>query len=91
MHSSKTLTKLELIIKLMIEELPPSAKLVLKVLENKRIVKFSELQRETNLPTRTLRYAIRVLKERGIIKTLPCLEDARQRFYLLVDECYKLE
>ena len=71
MHSSKTLTKLELIIKLMIEELPPSAKLVLKVLENKRIVKFSELQRETNLPTRTPRYAIRVLKERGIIKTLP--------------------
>jgi predicted transcriptional regulator len=56
----------------MIEELPPSAKLVLKVLENKRIVKFSELQRETNLPTRTLRYAIRVLKERGIIKT--CLD-----------------
>gem|GEM_PF-3192036 len=54
MHSSETLTKLELIIKLLIEELPPSAKLVLKVLENKRIVKFSELQRETNLPLTTV-------------------------------------
>ncbi|MCY0858811.1 MAG: winged helix-turn-helix transcriptional regulator [Sulfolobaceae archaeon] len=73
------------------EKLPPSAKFVLKVLAEKRVVKFKELQDETGLPTRTLRYALRVLKNRGLIKVLPCLEDARERIYSLQDECYKLE
>lgn len=72
------------------EELPPSAKFVLKVIMERKIVKFKDLQEETKLPTRTLRYAIRVLKNKGLIKVLPCLDDARERLYLASDECYKI-
>lgn len=74
------------------ERLPPSAKLVLKVILEKKVIRFKELQEQTKLPTRTLRYALRVLREKGLIKTLPCLDDARERMYSLydIDECYKL-
>ncbi|MDT7862077.1 MAG: helix-turn-helix domain-containing protein [Saccharolobus sp.] len=74
------------------EKLPPSAKLVLKVLIEKKVVRFKELQEQTKLPTRTLRYALKILREKGLIKTLPCLDDARERMYsiLEIDECYKL-
>ncbi|AGJ63952.1 transcriptional regulator-like protein [Sulfolobus islandicus LAL14/1] len=76
----------------MMERLPPSAKLVLKVILEKKVIRFKELQEQTKLPTRTLRYALRVLREKGLIKTLPCLDDARERMYSLyeIDECYKL-
>jgi DNA-binding MarR family transcriptional regulator len=76
----------------MMEKLPPSAKLVLKVLIEKKVVRFKELQEQTKLPTRTLRYALKILREKGLIKTLPCLDDARERMYsiLEIDECYKL-
>ncbi|ACP36775.1 conserved hypothetical protein [Sulfolobus islandicus Y.G.57.14] len=76
----------------MMERLPPSAKLVLKVILEKKVIRFKELQEQTKLPTRTLRYALRVLREKGLIKTLPCLDDARERMYSVyeVDECYKL-
>lgn len=76
----------------MMEKLPPSAKLVLKVLIEKKIVRFKDLQEQTKLPTRTLRYALKILREKGLIKTLPCLDDARERMYsiLEIDECYKL-
>ncbi|WP_338604648.1 winged helix-turn-helix transcriptional regulator [Sulfolobus tengchongensis] len=74
------------------EKLPPSAKLVLKVILEKKVIRFKELQEQTKLPTRTLRYALRVLREKGLIKALPCLDDARERMYsvLEIDECYKL-
>jgi len=76
----------------MMEKLPPSAKLVLKVLIEKKVVRFKELQEQIKLPTRTLRYALKILREKGLIKTLPCLDDARERMYsiLEIDECYKL-
>jgi len=76
----------------MMEKLPPSAKLVLKVLIEKKVVRFKELQEQTKLPTRNLRYALKILREKGLIKTLPCLDDARERMYsiLEIDECYKL-
>ncbi|XDF45591.1 MarR family transcriptional regulator [Saccharolobus solfataricus] len=63
------------------EKLPPSAKLVLKVILEKKVIRFKELQDQTKLPTRTLRYALRILREKGLIKTLPCLDDTRERIY----------
>ncbi|TRM98771.1 transcriptional regulator, partial [Sulfolobus sp. E1] len=47
------------------ERLPPSAKLVLKILLEKKVVRFKELREETHLPTRTLHYALKILKEKG--------------------------
>ncbi|MBP1358182.1 MAG: winged helix-turn-helix transcriptional regulator [Sulfolobus sp.] len=70
-------------------ELSTSARFVLEVISQRRVVKFKELQEATGLPTRTLRYALRVLRESGYIKVFPCLDDARERLYV-IDECYKL-
>jgi len=91
LHLTKVLRNKKEKIKMM-EKLPPSAKLVLKVLIEKKVVRFKELQEQTKLPTRTLRYALKILREKGLIKTLPCLDDARERMYsiLEIDECYKL-
>jgi len=69
--------------------LSPSARFVLEIIAEKRIIKFKELQEATGLPTRTLRYALKVLKENGYIKVFPCLEDARERLYA-IEECYKV-
>ncbi|AAY81552.1 hypothetical protein [Sulfolobus acidocaldarius] len=74
------------------ENLPPSAKLVLKILMERRSLRFRELKEETQLPTRTLYYALKLLKEKKVIKAMPCLDDTRERVYLVVEseECYKL-
>lgn len=68
-----------------LKELPPSAKLVYKVLEcsgtpstQKDIVKSSLL------PSRTVRYAIRRLKEQDLVDERAYLKDARQSRYRLV-------
>lgn len=63
------------------EDLPCSAKLVLKVIEMKGRTTFKELKEETLLPDRTLREAIRILKERGAIRSKICLDDTRTRYY----------
>ncbi|BCU66877.1 MarR family transcriptional regulator [Sulfolobales archaeon HS-7] len=66
-----------------LEGLPPSVKLVLKVLEEMGEAKFSELMYETKLPQRTLREAIKILRERDMIEIRPCLEDMRKRIYCI--------
>ncbi|BDC18700.1 hypothetical protein [Acidianus sp. HS-5] len=78
------------------EDLPCSAKLVLKVIEMKGKTTFKELKEETLLPDRTLREAIKILKERGAIRSKICLEDTRTRYYEmscleLTDELEKVE
>ena len=69
--------------------LSPSARFVLEIIAKRRIIKFKELQEASGLPTRTLRYALKVLKDNGYIKVFPCLEDARERLYA-IEECYKV-
>lgn len=75
-----------------IASLPCSVKLVYKVLELKKRLTFSELKEETLMPDRTLREALRLLKEKGLIETEVCLGDARSKYYILKEEteCYKL-
>ncbi|EZQ01963.1 ArsR family transcriptional regulator [Candidatus Acidianus copahuensis] len=71
------------------DELPCSAKLVYKILEFYGPMTFSQLRNQTKLPTRTLRQALRVLKENGMINAGICLEDIRSRIYSLT-ECIEL-
>ena len=68
-----------------IRSLPPSAKLLLRVLRENKVSRFEELMEETLLSKRTLLYAIRALKELDLIETQICMSDARRRFY-----CVKL-
>jgi len=64
-----------------IRHLPPSAKLLYKILESGRHMTQKELIIETSLSSRTVRYALRRLKEEGVIIERHSFIDARQSFY----------
>lgn len=66
-----------------IRELPPSAKLVLKVLEYNGTLTQSELADETLLPARTVRYALTRLEEHDLVTSRFSFTDARKRLYSL--------
>lgn len=66
-----------------LRELPPSAKLVAKVLEYRGTLTQSELAEETLLPSRTVRYALTRLDEADIVESRFSFTDARKRIYSL--------
>jgi NAD+ kinase len=61
--------------------LPPSAKLVLKVLEYHGYMSQKELIEETKLPGRTVRYALSQLISAGLIEKRVSLRDSRQGLF----------
>jgi DNA-binding MarR family transcriptional regulator len=69
-----------------LRELPPSAKLVAKVLEYNDSLTQSQLAEETLLPPRTVRYALRRLEDAGIVESRFSFSDARKRIYTLAAE-----
>lgn len=66
-----------------LRDLPPSAKLVLKVLEYHNTLTQSELADETLLPPRTVRYALTRLEELSVVESRFSFSDARKRLYSL--------
>lgn len=62
-------------------ELPPSAKLVLKVLEYQGQLSQKEIIEETMLPPRTVRYALSLLMSEGLVTKRLSLRDSRHGFY----------
>ncbi len=66
-----------------IRELPPSAKLVAKVLEYNETMTQQEIAEETLLPTRTVRYALTRLEETHAVDSRFSFTDARKRLYTL--------
>ncbi len=66
-----------------LRDLPPSAKLVVKVLEIDSPLSQSELAEESLLPDRTVRYALNRLDEVGLIESRYSFVDARKRVYTL--------
>lgn len=69
-----------------LREFPPSAKLVLKVIEFDGPLTQSELAVETRLPQRTVREAARRLEETGLVERRVYIPDARQFQYELTGE-----
>ncbi len=69
-----------------VRELPPSAKLVAKVLEYHGQMTQQELATETMLPTRTVRYALTRLEDIGVVESRISFADARKRIYTLRTE-----
>jgi DNA-binding MarR family transcriptional regulator len=69
-----------------LRELPPSAKLVAKVLEYNDSLTQSQLAEETLLPPRTVRYALTRLEEAGIVESRFSFADARKRIYTLTSQ-----
>ena len=66
-----------------VAELPPSAKLVAKVLEYNERLTQSQLAEETMLPPRTVRYALTRLEEIDAVDSRFSFTDARKRVYTL--------
>jgi DNA-binding MarR family transcriptional regulator len=67
-----------------LRELPPSAKLVAKVLETDAPLSQGGLAEETLLPDRTVRYALNRLEEAGLVESRHSFDDARKRVYALI-------
>jgi transcription initiation factor IIE alpha subunit len=61
--------------------LPPSAKLVLKVLESGSLLTQKDIVNRTYLPARTVRYALNRLKEEKLLLERFYFQDARQSLY----------
>lgn len=72
-------------IKERLRELPPSAKLVAKVLEDSDPLSQGQLADETLLPDRTVRYALNRLEEAGLIGARHSFQDARKQVYFLAN------
>ena len=66
-----------------IRDLPPSAKLVAKVLEYNDTLTQSQIAEETLLPDRTVRYALSRLDEEELVTSRFSFSDARKRLYTL--------
>ena len=67
-----------------LSDLPPSAKLVAKVLETDAPLSQGRLVEESLLPDRTVRYALNRLDEAGLVRSRHSVADARKQVYFLV-------
>ncbi|MCU4717072.1 MarR family transcriptional regulator [Halapricum hydrolyticum] len=68
-----------------LSDLPPSAKLVAKVLEGSAPLSQGELAEESLLPDRTVRYALNRLDEADLVDSRYSFRDARKQVYFLAD------
>jgi DNA-binding MarR family transcriptional regulator len=66
-----------------VRDLPPSAKLVAKVLDYNETLSQSQLAEETLLPPRTVRYALTRLEDADVVESRFSFSDARKRLYSL--------
>ena len=66
-------------------ELPPSSKLVYKVLEYEGSMTQEEIADESRLCSRTVRYALGKLEDAGFVASRVHLEDARQSKYRIAE------
>jgi DNA-binding MarR family transcriptional regulator len=62
-------------------QLSPSTKLVLKILQLNGWMTQKEIIGETTLPPRTVKYAIKKLKEQKIVREKPDFKDMRSKYY----------
>ena len=61
--------------------MPPSSKLLLKILEYEGSMSQKELVKKTLLPDRTVRLAMSHLLEKGYVKKKVSIRDSRQKIY----------
>lgn len=66
-----------------LRELPPSAKLVARVLAEHEGLTKGELTERSLLPTRTVRYALDRLEAADLVAATPSIQDARKQVYVL--------
>jgi len=74
-----------------IGDLPPSAKLVYKVLEYNGPLTQKGIVEESMLSARTVRYALERLEEVGVVDEDVYFADARQNLYEITEELAEAE
>ncbi|MHA1594413.1 MAG: transcriptional regulator, SarA/Rot family [Candidatus Baldrarchaeia archaeon] len=62
---------------------PPSTWEVYRIIKEKKVVTSKDIINETTYSPRTVRNALKMLLEAGLIRRIPNLEDARQYLYVL--------
>lgn len=67
-----------------LRDLPPSAKLVAKVLESDSPLSQGQLADESLLPDRTVRYALNRLEDVDLVGSRYSFRDARKQVYFLL-------
>jgi len=67
-------------------DMPPSAKLILKTLEYEGPLTQKDIIAKTLLPPRTVRHALSILLNKGLVQKQPLLRDARQDLYYVTAE-----
>lgn len=68
-----------------LRELPPSSKLVARVLEGSAPLAQGQLAEKSLLPGRTVRYALKRLEEADLADSRYSFKDARKHVYFLVN------
>lgn len=61
--------------------LPPSALKIYRIIESKRKVRVCEIEKNTTYSPRTVRNALRVLRNSNLITRIPNLHDMRCHYY----------
>ena len=64
-------------------KMPPSAKLVYKILEYEGPLTQKEIADKSMLPLRTVRYAISMLSKNGLVARMPDARDSRRHVYFI--------
>ena len=84
-HDADVSTEAETETNSTVSELPPSAKLVYKVLEYEGSMTQDCIATESRLCPRTVRYALGKLENQGMVTSRVNLKDARQSVYQLAE------
>lgn len=61
--------------------LPPSALAIYKIIESKRKVEICEIEKNTSYSVRTIRNALRILRNTNLITRIPNIHDMRRHYY----------
>ncbi|MGB9637008.1 MAG: winged helix-turn-helix transcriptional regulator [Thermoplasmata archaeon] len=64
-----------------IEKLPRSAREIYNLISENRVITREALVRSTDLPERTVRFAVKKLIEMGLVQERISLKDARKKIY----------
>ncbi|MFX1284645.1 MAG: winged helix DNA-binding protein [Promethearchaeota archaeon] len=63
--------------------MPPSSKKVYNIILAGKQMRFKDITEQTKYSTRTVRYALRDLKDAGLIGQIPDMMDLRRCYYTL--------
>ncbi|MBW3583725.1 MAG: helix-turn-helix domain-containing protein [Euryarchaeota archaeon] len=73
-----------------LRNLPPSAKLVYKTLDANGALTSKEISDETLLAPRTVRHALKRLRQFGLVNTRASLRDCRTAYFYIGQDCQRV-